>query len=96
MDMDPHIEELFQNSNPFPAGDLSFDPDYERCASAAMLLEDMLAEYFGGEVARLMKEYTDARAEMEWFHCLHAFYQGYLAGQAPPLHSKTNNNLFTS
>lgn len=78
--MDPHIEELFQNSDPFPAGDLSFDPDYERCSSTAIGLEDLLAECFGSEVARLMKEYTDAQAEMERFHCLHAFYQGYLAG----------------
>lgn len=79
--MDPHIEELFQNSDPFPMGELSFDPGYERCSSTAMLLEDMMEECFGGEVARLMKEYTDARGEMERFFCLHAFSQGYLAGQ---------------
>ena len=82
--MDPYIEELFQNSDPFPAGDLSFEPDYDRCSSTAMLLEDMIAECFGGEVARLMKEYIDARVEMERFFCLHAFSQGYLAGRAQP------------
>lgn len=86
--MDPCIEELFQNSDPFPVGDLSFDPEYDRCGSTAILLEDMMTECFGVEVARLMKEYTDVRVEMERFHCLHAFYQGYLAGRAEPRRRK--------
>ncbi len=80
--MDQHIENLFEKAPPFAAGELSFHPLYTQYSVAAQTLEDMMAECFGGEVARLMEEYAAAQFELERFHCLHFFYQGYLAAKA--------------
>lgn len=80
--MDTHIEDLFEAAQPFLEGELPFHPDCDRHSIAASTLEDMMEECFGGEVARLMAEYTAAYLEVERFHCLHYFYQGYLAAKA--------------
>lgn len=75
------MEDLFKAAQPFEMGDLMLHPDYMRFQETAMKLEDMMEECFGGEVAGLMWEYEMARFEMDRFHWLHYFCQGYLAAK---------------
>ena len=79
--MDLHIEDLFEKAPPFSDGDLTFHPDFERCSPIADPLEYMLLECFGGEVSRLVNEYTAARLRVEQLEQLHYFREGYLAAK---------------
>ena len=79
--MDPHIEDLFEKAPPFSDGELILRPDFERDCSIANTLEDLLMESFGGEVSRLMTEYSAARLQTERLEQLHYFRQGYLAAK---------------
>ncbi|MCI8651844.1 MAG: hypothetical protein HFF05_05340 [Oscillospiraceae bacterium] len=80
--MDTHMEELFEAVQPFVDGELIFCPEYARLNRIVNTLEDMMEECFGGEVARLMAEYTATRFEAERFQHFHYFCQGYLTARA--------------
>lgn len=79
--MDTYMEERFEAAELFIDGELVLDPDYIQYSEKVNLLEDMLMECFGGEAARLMREYVVARFEVERFQNLHYFCQGYLAAK---------------
>ena len=79
--MDQHIKELFEAAQPFDRGELSQDPEYTRCFSQNLTLEDAVKARFGPEAHALLMEFLDSYYEIERFDCLHYFYQGYLAGK---------------
>lgn len=82
--MDPHIEKLFEKAQPSCLNEIASSPEYDHWHSIADRLENMMEDCFGGEVARLMAEYSSARDEMERLACLHGFRRGLLETQKKP------------
>ena len=82
--MDPHIIERFEKAQPLPLGEVFDLPEYDHGSTVALNLENMMEDCFGGEVARLMREYAFARGQMERLACLHYFHQGLLEAQKEP------------
>ena len=82
--MDPHIKKRFEKAQPFLLSEITSSPEYDHWYTIADRLENMMEDCFGGEVARLMAEYSSARDEMERQACLHGFRRGLLETQKKP------------
>ncbi len=80
--MDKHIEELFEDAQPFDEGEIYQSPEYHRCFSTNLYLEELMEKIFGAGAHRLLMEFLDSYYEIERFNCLHYFYRGYLAARA--------------
>ena len=80
--MDKHIEELFEDAQPFDEGELYQTPEYDLSISVNLRLERVMEATFGSEAHKLLMEFLDSYYEVERFNCLHYFYQGYLAAKA--------------
>lgn len=79
--MDPHINALFEDAQPFDEGEIYQSQEYDCCFSVNLALEKAMEAIFGPEAHKLLMEFLDSYYEIERFNCLHYFYQGYLAAK---------------
>ena len=80
--MDPYMETLFEEAEPFEEGEVSEDPQYDYWTGLSIDLEKKLRELlYSEEEKKLLSDFIEVSFEIERYQCLHYFLQGYLAAK---------------